>query len=84
MKKLLALLMVAMMLLSMTACQTAGGDSQQKYVVGICQLVQHDALDAATQGFMDTLKAKLEAEGKTVEFKYENAQGDSNTCNTIF
>ena len=29
------------------------------YNVGICQLVQHEALDAATQGFMDALVDEL-------------------------
>lgn len=50
------------------------------YTVGICQLVQHDALDAATQGFKDTVK---EALGDAVTFDEQNAQGDSNTCSTI-
>ncbi len=55
----------------------AGGES---YVVGICQLVQHEALDAATQGFMDAIK---EALGDAVTFDVQNAQGDTNTCATI-
>lgn len=50
------------------------------YNVGICQLVQHDALDAATQGFQDALKEKL---GDQVVFDYQNASGDSATCATI-
>ena len=58
-----------------------GGDSNgEKYVVGICQLVQHAALDAATQGFKDALKEEF---GDNIEFKEQNAQGDSNTCATI-
>lgn len=51
------------------------------YNVGICQLVQHDALDAATQGFKDALIEEL-GEDK-VHFEEQNAQGDSNTCSTI-
>ena len=50
------------------------------YNVGICQLVQHDALDAATQGFMDALTDKL---GENVVFDNQNASGDSATCATI-
>lgn len=50
------------------------------YTVGICQLVQHEALDAATQGFKDAL---TEALGDQVSFEEQNAQGDSNTCSTI-
>ena len=52
----------------------------QTYTVGICQLVQHDALDAATKGFMDALTEEL---GDAVTFDEQNAQGDSNTCSTI-
>ena len=56
---------------------------KEHYVVGICQLITHDALDAATQGFKDALTAALEKEGRTVEFKYQNAAGDTNICTTI-
>ncbi len=52
----------------------------QTYVVGICQLVQHVALDAATQGFKDALTDAL---GDAVTFDEQNAQGESSTCATI-
>ena len=55
----------------------ASGDS---YTIGICQLVQHAALDAATQGFEDALTAEF---GDNVKFDFQNAQGDSATCATI-
>ena len=76
MKKLLATL-IAMMLF-LTLCVPAM--AEETYNVGICQLVQHPALDAATQGFMDTLTAKL---GDKVTFDLQNASGDSATCITI-
>lgn len=60
---------------------TDNTESSDSYTVGICQLVQHDALDAATQGFKDALVAEL-GEG-AVTFDEQNAQGDSNTCSTI-
>ena len=50
------------------------------YNIGICQLVQHPALDAATQGFKDILTEKL---GDSVKFDEQNAQGDSATCSVI-
>ena len=50
------------------------------YTVGICQLVQHPALDAATQGFEDALKAQL---GDAVTFDYQDASGESANCATI-
>lgn len=59
---------------------TAAAASGETYTIGICQLVQHDALDAATLGFKD---AVTEALGDAVTFDEQNAQGDSNTCSTI-
>ena len=83
-KKLIALLLSALMVLSLAAC-AAGGNSDkgdnEKFVVGVCQLVQHDALDAATQGFVDTLKAELGEDN--VEILVENASGDPANCTTI-
>ena len=58
----------------------AAAEGGASYRVGVCQLVQHVALDAATQGFEDALK---EAFGDSVTFDEQNAQGDSNTCSTI-
>lgn len=52
----------------------------QTYTVGICQLVQHPALDAATQGFMDAITEEL---GDAVTFDNQNAQNDVSTCATI-
>lgn len=74
MKKIIALLIAA--LLCFGTCAVA----EETYRIGICQLVQHVALDAATQGFQDALKAKL---GDAVTFDVQNASGDSNTCSTI-
>ena len=51
-----------------------------KYTVGICQLVQHEALDAATQGFIDALNEALPGQ---VEIVNKNASGDSANCSTI-
>ena len=79
--RLFALILCAVMALcSLTFAQAEEKDS---YLVGICQLVQHDALDAATQGFEDRLGELMEAAGKTVQFDYQNASGDSATCSVI-
>jgi len=77
MKKIIALLLAVIMVLGMTACAS----KPQTYTIGICQLVQHDALDAATKGFRDAVVEALGAEN--VEFVEQNAAGDSNTCSTI-
>ena len=53
------------------------------YNIGICQLVQHPALDAATQGFRDKLTELIEADGASVTFDEQNASGESTNCTTI-
>lgn len=91
MKKILSMLLAAMMCTAaLTACGSAGtdesgssdapADTAKTYTIGICQLVQHPALDAATQGFKDYLTDKL---GDSVTFNEQNANGDSPTCTTI-
>lgn len=79
MKKIIAIVCAALMLLSLAACSPAS--ESDKLVVGICQIEPHPALDAATQGFKDALVAEL-GEDK-VEFIEKNAAGDSNTLNSI-
>ena len=64
-----------------TASGTEAAADSKVYRVGICQLVQHEALDAATQGFKDALVEAL-GEGN-VKFDEQNASGDSANCATI-
>ncbi|MBP5198708.1 MAG: ABC transporter substrate-binding protein [Lachnospiraceae bacterium] len=77
-KKLISLMMAVAMTFGLTSCGSASSDG---YTVGICQLVQHEALDAATQGFKDALVAELGEE--KVTFDEQNASGDSVNCSTI-
>ncbi len=70
--------MAMVMVLSMAACSAPADDGS--YKVGICQLVQHEALDAATEGFKAALTEKL---GDKVSFIEQNASGDAATCTTI-
>lgn len=94
-KKILSVILASVMMLSLAACGSAdsssagaasasndaASDSAEAYTVGICQLVQHDALDAATQGFKDSLTEELGAD--KVTFDEQNAQNDPATCATI-
>lgn len=93
-RRLIAALLAGAMAFSLTACGSSNGDTSDSttdsatasgasYTVGVCQLMQHVALDAATQGFQDKLTELVEADGKTVEFDVQNASGDSATCTTI-
>lgn len=63
---------------TMTSCGRVGN---RTFTVGICQFVQHDALDEATRGFKDALVAALGEEN--VVFDEQNAEGDTNACSAI-
>ena len=78
MKRFIAIIIAVMMCLSLvalTSCETT------KYTVGICQLLPHPALDAATKGFIDALTEELGEENVT--FLNENAGNDVSVCTTI-
>ena len=95
-KQIIATILAAAMMTALTACNSNGGEQPQsgseesqsqsestngqKFKVGVIQLVQHDALDAATNGFVDALKEKF---GDDVEVVVQNASGDSPTCGVI-
>ncbi len=78
-KRILTLLLALTMILSLASLASCG--TKKKYVIGISQLVTHDALDAATQGFKDAVIAGLGEEN--VEFDYQNAANNIDTCATI-
>ena len=89
MKKILAMVLALMMLVSMTACgaaekteaPAADTSANEPFVVGVCQLVPHVALDAATQGFVDKL-TEIMGEGNVV-IDVKVAAGDNATCTPI-
>lgn len=60
---------------------TSEGKQKDVYKVGICQQLEHQALDSATEGFQDALIEKLGKE--RVEFDYQNAQGEQTNCASI-
>lgn len=65
------------------ATESAAGTSSdgKKYTIGICQQLEHPALDQATQGFEDALTELLGADNVT--FDLQNAQGEQANCATI-
>ena len=78
-KKIVSLVLTAVLAMSLAGCGEAASDGT--YKVGVCQIVEHPALDAATQGFEDALKEKL-GEDK-VTFDVQNAQGEQPAAATI-
>ena len=92
-KKFVSLLLVSALAVSMAACGSSDKSDNAKsttsasaekdadtYQIGICQLLEHEALDAATKGFKDALTEKL---GDKVIFDEQNAQGEATNCGTI-
>lgn len=91
MKKILAIILALALCLSIAACdagtaQSTSGDTTEQggtlFTVGICQLMRHDALDQATNGFKDGLKDALAEEGASVKFE-ENVPGEASLCTTV-
>ena len=89
-KKAAAILMAAAMTASLAACgSSSSGESSSEssagsdgtYTIGICQQMEHPALDAATEGFQDACKEKFGEDN--VEFDVQNAQGEQTMCSTI-
>ncbi|MCM1164429.1 MAG: ABC transporter substrate-binding protein [Lachnospiraceae bacterium] len=78
MKKIFAAFAAAAMLCGLTACN----NGEKVYTVGICQAIEHPALDQATAGFKEALIAKFGGEDK-IKFDTQNAQGESTQCTTI-
>lgn len=60
-----------------------GCNSKETIKIGVSQLVQHNALDAAYEGFVDGLKEAGYEDGKNIRIDYQNAQGDQGNANTI-
>jgi putative ABC transport system substrate-binding protein len=89
MKKVVVSLLMLLMIVGMAGCGS-NGDTQKnasednaKVKVGIIQIVEHPALDAARKGFLDELAQKGYKEGQNLEVEYQNAQGDQANLQTI-
>jgi len=76
-------LLTGMSLVSCSSKSIKVNPDKEEYTVGICQLVTHPALDAATKGFKTALTEYLIDKGRLVQFDEQNAAGDSSTCTTI-
>lgn len=87
-KKSVVLIMVlTLVMATMAGCGgnngagSASGGGNAAYTIGICQQLEHPALDEATKGFQAAVEEKL---GKdNVKFDLQNAQGEAANCSTI-
>lgn len=80
-KSIIAMMMAAAVALCLTSC---GSEKKSKVVkIGVIQLVEHPALDANYQGFVDGLKEAGYVDGQNIKIDYQNAQGEQANCVTI-
>ena len=93
MKKVIALICAALLVLGMTACApeqnnedptnvtNKSNEATDKFIIGICQFMPHPALDKATEGFIAAVEEGLGKEN--VEFDTQNAAGEASNCTSI-
>lgn len=84
MKKVVALLLTLVMVVGLCACG-GGGKSGDKDVIkiGVIQLIKHEALDKAYEGFVDELAAQGYVDGENIEIDYQIASGEQANCLSI-
>lgn len=87
MKKIVSLCLILLLALSVAGCSSApvapAQSAEKKISIGIIQIVEHPALDAARKGFLETLQANGYIEGKNLVVDYQNAQNDQSILQSI-
>ncbi len=83
--KIIALLLTLAMVVAFAACgdktnDATATDGDKVFRIGVIQLLEHDALNANYQGFVDKLNELMPGQ---VEIDYQNAQGEQSNCTTI-
>lgn len=81
--KVVALGMSLTLSLLAMGCGGQNESGKSKVNVGIVQLVEHTALDAANKGFVDGMAAKGFKEGEKVTYDRQNAQADQSNLQNI-
>ena len=82
MKKIAAMILALVMLTASLAGCAGSGTAEKGYTVGVCQLMEHESLDKATNGFKAALEEAMAAAGKTVTVDVQVA-GEANLCTTV-
>ncbi len=88
MRKIIALTLGLLLMFGLVGCgsedsKETSSNQVEKVQIGVIQIVEHPALDAAREGFIETLKANGYEEGKNLVIDYKNAQGDQPTLQSI-
>ena len=82
-KAILAICLVVVLAGTVFVACSGKKDEQKKdtYTIGICQWVEHDALGAANQGFIQAIYDTIGQENVTID--PQNAQDNPANCSTI-
>lgn len=83
MKKGISILAAMGICVTAMAGSVLTANAEEVYKIGICQLTEHVALDAAYEGFVDGLAEAGYVDGENIELDHQNAQGDQSNCPTI-
>ncbi|WP_297208334.1 ABC transporter substrate-binding protein [uncultured Brachyspira sp.] len=84
MKKLITIFLAGILIISCSNnSANTSSNNTETLKIGILQLVEHNALDQANQGFIDGLKEAGYEDGKNITIDYQNAQGEQANCITI-
>lgn len=90
-KKLSKLLVCIFLISTLGACangtssnsKESNSKKESQKQIGITQIVEHPALDASKEGFIEALKEGGFEDGKNIKIDFQNAQGDTATTDTI-
>lgn len=81
-KYYIAIIVVVLCLFSLVFCSNFKPNKDKKEI-GIIQIIEHDCLNQARQGFIDGLAEFGYKDGENIKIDYKNAQGDQSICNSI-
>lgn len=83
MRRAVRLVVFLCLVVSVLAGLCACSKKEDKYTIGIIQIVEHPSLDTIRQSFIDKLGAEGYVDGENIVIDYQNAQNDQTNLNTI-
>ena len=84
MKKSIRVLIMLLCLAAIGLLPLAGcSNGKETIKIGVIQLVEHPALDASYQGFVDALADAGYVDGENISIDFQNGQGEQANCQTI-
>jgi putative ABC transport system substrate-binding protein len=85
-KRVIFAILAVLLLVGAAGCgskEQSSSQQAQKVKLGVIQIVEHPALDAARKGFLDVLAENGYKDGEKLALDYQNAQGQQDNLQTI-